>query len=54
MNLLLYIKFTILLASLVYVGWPYRTKQNKQKKIATRFAFGTPQLLLSPFEVTKL
>lgn len=30
------------------------TEQNKQKKIATRFVFGIPQLLLSPFEVTKL
>lgn len=51
MDLLLHIGFTILLASLVCVGCPYREK--KKNRIATDFAFGIPQLLLSPFEVTK-
>lgn len=34
--------------------WMALQNKTKQTKIATRFAFGTPQLLLSPFEVTKL
>lgn len=40
-------------SSLCWMALQNKTKQ-KQKKIATRFAFGIPQLLLSPFEVTKL
>lgn len=49
MDLLLCIDFTVVLASLSLCGCPYRTKT----KIAAGFAFAIPQLLLSPFEVTK-